>query len=55
MIVAAPRQRVVIRRRLPLGKGPSPGYMYYKGGTLQFGKLMMLDADMFKLKKLPAP
>ena len=22
-------------------------YMYYKGGTLQFGKLMMLDADMF--------
>jgi hypothetical protein len=21
-------------------------YMYYKGGTLQFGKLMMLDADM---------
>lgn len=22
-------------------------YMYYRGGTLQFGKLMMLDADMF--------
>jgi hypothetical protein len=24
----------------------APGFMYYKGGTLHFGKLMMLDADM---------
>ena len=24
----------------------SPAYMYYKGGTLRFGKLLMLDADM---------
>jgi hypothetical protein len=24
----------------------APGYMYYKGGTLHFGKLLMLDADM---------
>lgn len=23
-----------------------PGYMYYKGGTLRFGKLLMLDAEM---------
>jgi hypothetical protein len=24
----------------------APGYMFYKGGTLRFGKLIMLDADM---------
>jgi hypothetical protein len=24
----------------------APGYMFYKGGTLRFGKLMMLDAEM---------
>jgi hypothetical protein len=24
----------------------APAYMYYKGGTLRFGKLLMLDADM---------
>ena len=24
----------------------APNYMFYKGGTLRFGKLMMLDADM---------
>ena len=24
----------------------APAYMYYKGGTLHFGKLLMLDADM---------
>ena len=29
-------------------------YMYYKGGTLQFGKLMMLDADMFITELDPA-
>ena len=34
------------------GLGPVPdtsarNYMYYRGGTLRFGKLMMLDADMF--------
>lgn len=29
-------------------------YMYYRGGTLQFGKLMMLDADMFITELDPA-
>lgn len=24
----------------------APGYMYYRGGTLRFGRLLMLDADM---------
>jgi hypothetical protein len=24
----------------------APGYMYYQGGTLHFGKLLMLDSDM---------
>ncbi|MEP6692781.1 MAG: hypothetical protein ABJD07_16610, partial [Gemmatimonadaceae bacterium] len=24
----------------------SPNYMFYKGGTLRFGKMMMLDAEM---------
>ena len=34
---------------IALGPTPDPtqrNYMYYKGGTLRFGKLMMLDADM---------
>ena len=35
-----------------VGFGPVPdtsarNYMYYRGGTLRFGKLLMLDADMF--------
>jgi hypothetical protein len=29
-------------------------YMYYKGGTLRFGKLMMLEADMFITELDPA-
>jgi len=30
-----------------------PGYMYYKGGTLHFGKLLMLDADMQIVDRRP--
>jgi hypothetical protein len=33
----------------PLGPIPdstSQNYMFYRGGTLRFGKLLMLDADM---------
>jgi hypothetical protein len=30
-----------------------PGYMYYKGGTLRFGKLMMLGADMEIVDRKP--
>ena len=30
-----------------------PAYMYYKGGTLHFGKLVMLDADMQIVDRQP--
>lgn len=33
--------------RIPVPDTAAKNYMYYRGGTLQFGKLMMLDADMF--------
>ena len=33
--------------RIPVPDPAANNYMYYRGGTLQFGKLMMLDADMF--------
>lgn len=32
---------------IPVPDSSARNYMYYKGGTLKFGKLMMLDADMF--------
>ena len=32
----------------------SKNYMYYRGGTLRFGKLLMLDADMFITELDPA-
>lgn len=32
--------------QLPVPDSTAGNYMYYRGGTLQFGKLMMLDADM---------
>lgn len=31
----------------------APAFMYYKGGTLHFGKLMMLDADMQIVDRQP--
>jgi hypothetical protein len=31
----------------------APAYMYYKGGTLHFGKLLMLDADMQIVDRQP--
>ncbi|HMI56223.1 MAG TPA: hypothetical protein VK494_08555 [Gemmatimonadaceae bacterium] len=31
----------------------APAYMFYKGGTLHFGKLMMLDADMQIVDRQP--
>jgi hypothetical protein len=31
---------------LPVPDANAPAYMYYKGGTLRFGKLLMLDAEM---------
>jgi hypothetical protein len=31
-----------------------PAYMYYKGGTLHFGKLVMLDADMQIVDRQPS-
>ncbi|HEX6575783.1 MAG TPA: hypothetical protein VF042_12515 [Gemmatimonadaceae bacterium] len=34
-------------RALTVPDPSSHNYMYYRGGTLRFGKLMMLDADMF--------
>ncbi|HEX2721826.1 MAG TPA: hypothetical protein VHM24_02845, partial [Gemmatimonadaceae bacterium] len=40
-----------------LAPTPDPSqrnYMYYKGGTLRFGKLMMLDADMLITELDPA-
>jgi hypothetical protein len=33
--------------RIPVPDPAAANYMYYRGGTLQFGKLMMLEADMF--------
>lgn len=32
--------------QMPVPDSDARNYMYYKGGTLRFGKLMMLDADM---------
>jgi hypothetical protein len=32
--------------RLAVPDGNAPAYMFYKGGTLRFGKLLMLDAEM---------
>lgn len=34
------------RRALVPPDTTAPNYMYYKGGTLRFGKLLMLDAEM---------
>ncbi|MFN2602123.1 MAG: hypothetical protein ABR582_05115 [Gemmatimonadaceae bacterium] len=31
---------------LRIPDGAAPAYMFYKGGTLRFGKLLMLDAEM---------
>lgn len=31
---------------LPIPDPSAPNYMFYRGGTLRFGKLLMLDADM---------
>jgi hypothetical protein len=31
---------------LPIPDRRAPNYMFYRGGTLRFGKLLMLDADM---------
>lgn len=33
----------------------APAYMFYKGGTLHFGKLLMLDAEMQIVDARPAP
>jgi hypothetical protein len=33
--------------RLAVPDPAAANYMYYRGGTLRFGKLVMLDADMF--------
>ena len=33
--------------RIAIPDTAAKNYMYYRGGTLRFGKLMMLDADMF--------
>ena len=35
-----------VATKLVLPDGGTPAYMYYKGGNLKFGKLLMLDADM---------
>jgi hypothetical protein len=35
------------RKVVPVPDTASKNYMYYRGGTLRFGKLLMLDADMF--------
>ena len=32
--------------RLPVPDANAPAYMFYRGGTLRFGKLLMLDAEM---------
>ena len=32
--------------RLAVPDGNAPAYMFYRGGTLRFGKLLMLDAEM---------
>jgi hypothetical protein len=33
--------------QVPVPDAGATSYMYYRGGVLRFGKLMMLDADMF--------
>lgn len=39
---------------VPVPDTSARNYMYYRGGTLRFGKLMMLDADMFITELDPA-
>jgi hypothetical protein len=38
--------RAAASRSLDPPDRDAPNYMYYRGGTLRFGKLIMLDADM---------
>ena len=44
--VFAPAAGVPARALLVPPDSAAPAYMYYKGGSLRFGKLVMLDADM---------
>jgi hypothetical protein len=39
---------------LPVPDRDAPAYMFYRGGTLRFGKLLMLDADMQIVALRPA-
>jgi len=39
---------------VPVPDTAAHNYMYYRGGTLKFGKLMMLDAEMFITELDPA-
>ena len=39
---------------LPIPDSDAPAYMFYRGGTLRFGKLLMLDADMQIVALRPA-
>ena len=39
---------------LPNPHPEEPNYMYYRGGTLRMGKLLMVDADMFVVDTDPS-
>jgi hypothetical protein len=50
MVFGAPQTMTFV----PVPDTAARNYMYYRGGTLKFGKLMMLDAEMFITELDPA-